>query len=109
MYYAFCGMFKKYNLSPQPAFEDEISALSATCVNPDAVTIMLDTVRDVAWDSIKLLSIKEFQRPYHWIGMAYRDKSSYETNIQAIISQMESLSESMSWVSPIENDFLEDW
>lgn len=22
MYYAFCGMFKKYNLSPQPAFED---------------------------------------------------------------------------------------
>lgn len=109
MYYAFCGMFKKYNLSPQPAFEDEISALSATCVNPDAVTIMLDTVRDVAWDSIKLLSIKEFQRPYHWIGMAYRDKSSYETNIQAFISQMESLSESMSWVSPIENDFLEDW
>jgi len=109
MYYAFCGMFKKYNLSPQPAFEDEISALSATCVNPDAVTIMLDTVRDVAWDSIKLLSIKEFQRPYHWIGMAFRDKSSYETNIQAFISQMESLSESMSWVSPIENDFLEDW
>lgn len=80
-----------------------------TCVNPDAVTIMLDTVRDVAWDSIKLLSIKEFQRPYHWIGMAYRAKSSYETNIQAFISQMESLSESMSWVSPIENDFLEDW
>lgn len=25
MYYAFCGMFKKYNLSPQPAFEDEIA------------------------------------------------------------------------------------
>lgn len=86
-----------------------LAPLSATCVNPDAVTIMLDTVRDVVWDSIKLLSIKEFQRPYHWIGMAYRDKSSYETNIQAFISQMESLSESMSWVSPIENDFLEDW
>ncbi|MDD6650816.1 MAG: LysR family transcriptional regulator [Eggerthellales bacterium] len=105
MYYVFQGLFKEWGLEPEAAFEDEISALSVTSVNKDAVSIMLDTVRDVMWNSLKIISIEEFDRPFHWVGMMYRDEDSYPKSIQAFIQQMEKVSESVPWVTPIEDKY----
>ena len=71
MYYAFKNMFAEYGLTPEPMFDDDISALSVVAVTPQCVGIAIDSAKDCLWDSVRMLQIEEFLEPYHYVGMAY--------------------------------------
>lgn len=102
MYYAYRNMFLAKGLSPKEAFEDEISALSAIVANDGCVGIMLDTVLDVVWDSIRLIPIREFDKPFHLVGMIYKEGLSYPSEIKSFIEHIIDVSESASFGTPLE-------
>lgn len=105
MHYAFQNMFTHYGLEPKQAFEDEISALSVIASNEESVGIMLDTIRDVTWESLKLIHISEFERPYHWVGLTYRTDIAYPPMIADFIAHVVEVSDSTPYQPPIERDF----
>lgn len=105
MYYALKECFTEYNMEAIESFEDEISALSVISANEDAVAIMLDSIRDVVWDSLKLLSVEEFDRPYHWIGFMYLESCRYAPEVMAFIRHMEEICASVTYVDPIEKRY----
>lgn len=102
MYYAYRNMFLAKGLSLKEAFEDEISALSAIAANDGCVGIMLDTVLDVVWDSIRLIPIREFDKPFHLVGMIYKEGLSYPSEIKSFIEHIIDVSESASFGTPLE-------
>lgn len=105
MYYAFKNMFKQYGLEPRDAFEDEISALSVIAANKDSIGIMLDTIKDVIWGAIKMLHIREFDSPYHYVGMVYKANMPYSDDIQAFIAYVTEISNSLDFDEPIERRY----
>lgn len=105
MYYAFEDFFKEVGLNPKEAFEDEISALSVMAVNKDCVGITLDTARDVLWDSIKMIPIRELDMPYHCVGMSYRKSTVYSENLRAFIDFITQISNTYHHLEPIERKY----
>lgn len=105
MYYALQGCFSEWGFKPVESFEDEISALSVIGSNEDAVAIMLDSIRDVVWDSLKLIPIKEFDKPYHWIGFMYRKNYKYNSEIVSFIEHMKEVCSTAAYVEPIERRY----
>lgn len=105
MYYALQGCFSEWGFKPIESFEDEISALSVIGSNEDAVAIMLDSIRDVVWDSLKLIPIKEFDKPYHWIGFMYRKNYKYNSEIVSFIEHMKEVCSTVAYVEPIERRY----
>ncbi len=105
MYYALQGCFSEWGFKPIESFEDEISALSVIGSNEDAVAIMLDSIRDVVWDSLKLIPIKEFDKPYHWIGFMYRKNYKYNSEIVSFIEHTKEVCSTVAYVEPIERRY----
>lgn len=105
MYYALEKCFEEWGIEANESFEDEISALSVIGANEDSVAVMLDSIRDVAWESLRLLPIKEFDRPYHWIGFLYIEGHHYSSEVLSFIDHMEEVCRSVSWVEPIERRY----
>ena len=105
MYYAFEGLFREVGLNPKEAFEDEISALSVMAVNKDSVGITLDTARDVLWDSIKMIPIRELDMPYHCVGMLYRKNTTYSESLKAFIDYIADISNTYEHFEPIERKY----
>ena len=105
MYYALQGCFSEWGFKPIESFEDEISALSVIGSNEDAVAIMLDSIRDVVWDSLKLIPIKEFDKPYHWIGFMYRKNYKYNSEIVSFIEHMKEVCSTVAYIEPIERRY----
>lgn len=85
MYYAFKNMFVEQNLNPKLVFDDDVSALSVMAVSKDCVGIAIDSARDCLWDSIRMIPIKEFLEPYHYVGMAYAKKQSCPPELERFI------------------------
>lgn len=105
MYYALEKCFEDRGINASEAFEDEISALSVIGSNEDAVAIMLDSIRDVVWGSLRLLPIDEFDRTFHWIGFMYSKDNHYSHEISSFINHMKEVCQSVLYVEPIERQY----
>ena len=74
-------------------------------VNKDCVGITLDTARDVLWDSIKMIPIRELDMPYHCVGMSYRKSTVYSENLRAFIDFITQISNTYHHLEPIERKY----
>lgn len=61
------GLFEQYNLDANQSFDDEIGGASLASCNKNAVSIMLDTVRDIPFKKCKALPIKELNNYFHLV------------------------------------------
>ena len=105
MYYALKKCFENEGIHALAAFEDEISALSVIGSNEDAVAIMLDSIRDVVWDSLCLLPINEFDKAFHWIGFMYLEENQHNCEISSFIDHMKEVCHSVTFIEPIERQY----
>lgn len=105
MFYAFKNMFIEYGLNPTPVFDDDVSALSVMAVTPNSVGIAIDSAQDCLWDSIRMIPIREFLEPYHYVGMAYLAKKTHSPEFQAFRDYVERYSRENIHAAPIERRY----
>lgn len=102
MYYALKGLFDHKGLHVQPAFENEISSLSVAAINKGAVCITLDTTRDVIWDSLRMIPIKEALTPYHQVGFAWKTVDGDSKRLKPFIDFIVNASNAIDFNEPLE-------
>lgn len=68
-------LFRRFDLTPKQAFNDEISAASLVVSENDMVAIMLETLDDIETRGFVSVSIEDTQKPFHTIYLAYKEKA----------------------------------
>ena len=52
-----------------------------------------------------LIPIKEFDKPYHWIGFMYRKNYKYNSEIVSFIEHMKEVCSTVAYIEPIERRY----
>lgn len=102
MYYALKGLFDHKGLRVQPAFENEISSLSVAAINKGAFASRLTPHRDVIWDSLHMIPIKEALTPYHQVGFAWKKVDGDSKRLKPFIDFIVNASNAIDFNEPLE-------
>lgn len=90
MHQIFKDILRNYDLTFNPAFDDEITAATIVSTDRESVALILDTLRDISFPHVVFLPIQELPDPFHVIACAYMDKAHNDQVIDELIEFCES-------------------